>query len=443
MPSDTLRRPRLAELATDLIDDQVGIVQLAGAAPPEPGAPSFFHYWALAADTGAFVAQHNFARGGGAADEPDRALAKAVGEAVERYCAAVYSTDELPLRPADEAGFAVVDPAAFALNSAAQYAEPGFALAPFDAEALVRWRRAVDALSGETQYVPAAMVYVPYFYEPARGERPIAQPISTGLSCHTSFHEAAVSSLAEVVERDAFTIVWQARIAPPRIPVNTLPPPLARLHRRFAAAGFEVTLFDITLDNRIPTVLAVSRHPSPECAALVVAASASLDPARATRSALEELAHTGKYCQEIVRELPRLEPGDTRRTVVDPETHLNYWCDHGNAAGAEFLFASDKEVAYDALDDAATGNAVDDLRELSARVAATGHRPLLCELTTPDVAELGLAVVRAVVPGYHPLVSGHRYRALGGRRLWEVPQRLGYPGIDPQGGDNPLPHPYP
>ena len=443
MPSDTRRRPRLAELATDLIDDQVGIVRLAGAAPPEAGSPSFFHYWALAADTSAFVEQHNFARTGGAADDPDRALAKAIGEAVERYCAAVYSKEELPLRTADEAEFPVVDPATYALNSASQYAEPGFPLVPFDRETPMRWTPAVDALSGETRYVPAAMVYVPYHFDRAGGEPAIAQPISTGLACHMSFHEAALASLAEVVERDAFTIVWQARMAPPRIAVDTLPPPLARLHGRFAPAGFDVTLFDITLDNRIPTVLAVSRHRSPECPAVVVAAGSSLDPARATRSALEELAHTGKYCQEIVRDLPRLGHDDPRRTVVSPETHLNYWCDHANAGDIDFLFASSTETAYDTLEDGATGNAADDFRELCMRIAATGHRPLLCELTTPDVAELGLAVVRAVVPGYHPLVAGHRYRALGGRRLWEVPQRLGHPGISPQEGDNPLPHPYP
>ncbi len=441
MPSDTPRRPRLAEIAPALIDDQVGIVRLAGAAPRQSGSPSFFHYWAVAADTRAFAEQHNFARAGGSADHPDRALAKAIGEAVERYCAAIYAQDELPLRTAVEAEFSVVDPAVFALNSASQYAEEGFWLVPFERDTPVRWTPAVDALSGETRYVPAAMVYVPYWYEP-RGEAPIAQPISTGLSCHTSFEEAAAVSLAEVVERDAFTIVWQAKIAPPRIAVHTLPPGLARLHGRFGSAGFDVTLFDITLDNRIPTVLAVSRHRSRECPAVVVAASASLDPARATRGALEELAHTGHYCQEIVRELPRLGP-DARGAVVDQESHLNYWCDQANAGGIEFLFAANTETRYDDLEDAGTGSVAGDLRELCTRIAATGHRPLLCDLTTPDVAELKLAVVRAVVPGYHPLVSGHRHRALGGRRLWEVPQRLGHPGISPQHGDNPLPHPYP
>jgi ribosomal protein S12 methylthiotransferase accessory factor len=442
MPSDTPSRPHIAEIATDLIDDQVGIVRLAGAAPRQSGSPSFFHYWALAADTGAFAEQHNFARTGGAAEDPDRALAKAIGEAVERYCAAIYTKEELPLRTAAEAEFPIVDPATFALNSAAQYAERGFWLVPFDPETPVRWTPAVDGLSGETRYVPAAMVYVPYYFEPDAREPPIAQPISTGLSCHTSFHQAAVASLAEVVERDAFTIVWQASIAPPRIAVGTLPPRLRRLHGRFGSAGFDVTLFDITLDNQITTVLAVSRHPSPERPAVVVAASASLDPACATRGALEELAHTGRYCQEIVRELPRLAP-DPRRTVVDPQSHLNYWCDHTNAGDIEFLFAASTEIAYDDLDNAATGSAAGDFRELYTRVAATDHRPLLCDLTTPDVADLGLVVVRAVVPGYHPLVSGHRYRALGGRRLWEVPQRLGHSGISPQDGDNPLPHPYP
>ncbi len=442
MPSSTRRRPHLAEIATDLIDDQVGIVQSAGVTPRQAGSPQFFHYWALAADTRAFAKQHNFARAGGAAEDPERALAKAIGEAVERYCAAVYTREELPLRTADEAECPVVDPETFALNSAAQYAEEDFWLVPFDRATPVRWTPAVDALSGELRYVPAAMVYVPYDYAGESGEPPVAQPISTGLACHTSFQQAAAVSLAEVVERDAFTIVWQGKVAPPRIAVGTLPPELRRLHGRFGSAGFDVTLFDITLDNPIPTVLAVSRHRSPESPAVVVAASASLDPARATRSALEELAHTGHYCQEIVRGVPRLAP-DAGRTVVDQESHLNYWCDQANAGGIAFLYASETEVDYGELEDAHTGDAGDDLRELGRRIVATGHRPLVCDLTTPDVADLGLAVVRAVVPGYHPLVCGHRYRALGGPRLWEVPQQLGHPGISPQHGDNPLPHAYP
>jgi ribosomal protein S12 methylthiotransferase accessory factor len=76
-------------------------------------------------------------------------------------------------------------------------------------------------------------------------------------------------------------------------------------------------------------------------------------------------------------------------------------------------------------------------------VEATGCRVYLCDVTTPDVRELGFSVVRAVLPGYHPLALGFAFRARGGRRLYEVPQRLGHKGITRERGENPIPHPYP
>jgi len=47
------------------------------------------------------------------------------------------------------------------------------------------------------------------------------------------------------------------------------------------------------------------------------------------------------------------------------------------------------------------------------------------------------------VPGLHPLFMGHETRALGGRRLYSVPQRLGHAGLEPGQPDNPYPHPFP
>ena len=79
---------------------------------------------------------------------------------------------------------------------------------------------------------------------------------------------------------------------------------------------------------------------------------------------------------------------------------------------------------------------------VSACQALVVCRTKVAHLTSPDIRDLGLTVARSLVPGYHPLYMGHRLRALGGRRLWEVPQRLGRE--QPQsGGSNPAPHPYP
>ena len=80
---------------------------------------------------------------------------------------------------------------------------------------------------------------------------------------------------------------------------------------------------------------------------------------------------------------------------------------------------------------------------IAKAVEKTGDRVLIVDVTTPDVRELGFVVVRAIVPGYHPLALGFQCRARGGRRLYEVPQKLGHKGITRESGENPFPHPYP
>jgi ribosomal protein S12 methylthiotransferase accessory factor len=95
------------------------------------------------------------------------------------------------------------------------------------------------------------------------------------------------------------------------------------------------------------------------------------------------------------------------------------------------------------MKDLSTGDPGTDLRLLCERVRAVDHQVLLADLTTEDVRPLGLTVVRAVIPGFHPLCMGHTIRPLGGKRLWEVPRRLGYGGVTRDQGDNPTPQPNP
>ena len=73
---------------------------------------------------------------------------------------------------------------------------------------------------------------------------------------------------------------------------------------------------------------------------------------------------------------------------------------------------------------------------------ATGYRVYAANLTSIDVGALGLNVCRAIVPGYLPLFAGHHLRALGGRRLYDAPQKLGHRGITEGSGGNAAPHPF-
>lgn len=434
---------RLADLYDVLVDDHVGIIHHVREIPRAPGGPNFFHFSGNACDTSAFTREPNFRNTGGASIHRKTAVAKAMGEAVERYCSAIYCVDELPSCSYDDADFPCIAPEDFALHSAEQCQMPGFPWVPFNRQTPVRWAPGVDLASGKTVYVPAAFVYVPYIYYQGTGDAPIAQPISTGMSCHCSSAEAAYGGICEVVERDSFTITWQAMLAMPQLRIETLSDTNYEIVERFESTGDKITIFNITTDLGIPCFLSVLRNEHPDAPALVFAASADLNPEVAILKSLEELAHTRRYSQQIKDIMRPVEIEEGHENIISQADHLNFWCAQENAPLADFLFANSERQDFDDLENFSTGDPREDVKVLVDKLSDHGHQVIISRLTTPDVETLGLEVIRAVVPGLNPLYMGHRIRALASERLFNAPQRAGHKGITPSTGDNPWPHPYP
>jgi ribosomal protein S12 methylthiotransferase accessory factor len=430
---------RFLEMSAEyLVDSRTGIIRSISEFPRPAGSPALFHFIATGARGPSGEAVHS---GGASLDRPT-ALAKAIGEVIERHCAGVFDPEALPLSTFDRADFPCLPPAALALYTPEQCRQPDFPFVPFDNGTLVRWTPAVDAGTGQTCHVPAAKVFIPYRYERAIGEHPIAQTITTGLASHGGRAEATLNAICEVIERDAFTITWQARLAMPHIRIESLGARNRDLVDRFTRCWDQLHLLDLTLDHGIPTVLCVLRTQAPG-PALVFAAATELDPELAVTRCLEELELMRGFAGWISRTRPRLPPTPLHQTVRSREDHVNLYCDAANAPLADFLFASSHWRDLDEIPNRATGDPVRDLELVVARIQAVGERILVADLTTPDVAALGLHVARAIVPGFHPLVFGHAIRSLGGTRLWTVPRALGHEGITPTGGDNPAPHPFP
>ena len=441
-PYSSMRR--LTDAIEYLVDPRVGVLSKVTEWAREPGAPDFYHYYAEACDTRAFSMVENFKDSGGASSNRERAAAKAVGEAVERYCAAIFNVEELPFTTYEKASFPCIHPGKFALFSAEQFAGLSFPWTPFSEDTLVRWYPMCNLLTGRDVHVPAAMVFVPYRYFAETGESPITQPISTGLACHCSFEEAVIGGACEAIERDAFTITWQAMLNHPQIRVETLSDANFDLVQRFKRAGGKVTLFYAPMDHGIATILSVQVHPSPIAPALVFAAAASLDPEDAVRKSLEELELTRSYCQIIKRSQPPvMSRPPYHLNIVDQATHIAYWCRHEVLPEADFLFTSKERVSFRDIENLATGDHKRDLRTLCSRIEGVGHSVLACDLTTRDIRELGMCVARVVIPGFNPLYMGYNIRARGGKRLKDVPQKLGYVSPGPDGKDNPSPHPFP
>jgi ribosomal protein S12 methylthiotransferase accessory factor len=430
-------------LADDLVNSEVGVVSFIDEIKRSPGSPNFFHYRAQAANTLSFCNQRNFANSGGAAVTRTRARRKALGEAVERYSAAIYQPSEFPLYSYSERPVESVNPASFALYSSGQFQSSSFPWVPFTEKTLARWVPAIDLITGAITNVPACRVYLPYVFYKDDGEEPFDQPISTGLACHETFHLAALSAICEVIERDAFTITWQAMISPPRIDKSSCPSTVRAALEKFSGLGHAVDMFLINLDIGVPTVLSVLRAPRHLGSMAVFAASCSPKPEEAVLKSLEELAHTHHYCSIIKGLVDRSAiAARTNHDVVDQLTHLGFYLYEENHAHLDFLYRGSKEVAFPDIEDASRRTAFETLRSIISNLDRVNQRAYFANVTSPDIAQLGLNVVRAVVPGLHPLRMGHELRSLGGERLWSVPQKLGYVGIK-DGNDNPAPHPYP
>jgi ribosomal protein S12 methylthiotransferase accessory factor len=130
--------------------------------------------------------------------------------------------------------------------------------------------------------------------------------------------------------------------------------------------------------------------------------------------------------------------------VVSFEDHIRYYEDHGRATVAAFLDASLAHVPVErvpALDGVTTA---DRIVELCDRVERAGSDAYAVDVTSPDVADLGLTVTKAVAPELCALDVPHAARFLGGRRLYETPVDLGLRDA-PLALDelNPEPHPFP
>jgi ribosomal protein S12 methylthiotransferase accessory factor len=428
----------LSTAAEYLIDSRTGIVRHVFQMRRQAGAPNFFHFVARSARSD----PDYFAESGGASTNRSLAMAKAIGEVIERYCAGLFDTRLLPLVAAADAPFACADPASFALYSREQYEQPGFPFVPFDRTARLRWVEARDLALRAPTHVPAGKVFLPYRWDRDAGEHPNAQTITTGLASHSTYEEAVVNAVCEVVERDAFTIMWQARMSMPTIRIESLTDEHRDLIDRFTHAGAELRIVNLTMDHGIPTVLTVLRHRSKDAPAVLFAASADLDPEVAVTKSLEELVLMKSFAHWLMAKQPPLPLDTPYDSVRTREDHVRFHCDAERAGLSAFVIQGEAQD-LEQMPNLATGNPVDDVELLVRRIGSVDERVLVVDLTSDELRQLGLRVVRVLIPGFQPLVFGHRLRALGGERLWTVPQKLGYAGIARFGGDQPVPHPFP
>jgi ribosomal protein S12 methylthiotransferase accessory factor len=429
--------------AKRLVSDQVGLISEVVFKEIAPDEPAVCWAHSTPAEFGPLAGRTALNVGTATSIDPDRAIIKAVGESIERYCCAFYDENDLVLGPFDRLAGEAVPPERYALFSERQYAEPGFPFAPFTRETPVRWVVGYSLLHDRAVSVPASFVFIPYGWAP--GEPPLKDQISTGLACGTTYASALLKALGEAVERDAYTIVWRNRLQRPHIDLDSADDPLisglVNALKRQTMTPHAVLL---TVDIPIPVVLIVmTRSDGPPWT--IVASGADLSPKRALLLALEEacLAMIGMSRTAAAAEDYR--PAADFSDVTTLHRHgLSHAVDPRLRSAVAFLTEPTDVVRLDELQDMSTGCPVTDLRTALAEMREFVSDIVCVDVTTSDVDEVGFKVVRVIVPELQPMDIDHRQPHCGGRRLYDVPVRLGLVSKRRTEAElNPIPHPFP
>ncbi len=299
---------------------------------------------------------------------------------------------------------------------------------------------------GTPLLVPADAGFYQYRYPPrAPGDRRLNHILesSSGCALGSSPEEAALQSLLELAERDAFLIGWHRQRPLPVIDPATVTDRQSRLLLRMASArGYEVHLLAASADIPLPVVWALAVRPDRALPATFSTAGCHPDPEVAVRSALWELA-------QLTENGLTWDPATTEAMVEDPwqvtdlMDHPRRNADPRLLPRAETVLGGSRVTLGEAFPGwpevyvRAAGGDVNGGLEFVAelyRRAGLGEI-VLVDQSTPEHADAGLSVVKAVVPGIVPMCFGQVHQRFGGlRRLL---------GGGPGTADTLDPHPFP
>jgi thiazole/oxazole-forming peptide maturase SagD family component len=338
----------------DVISSRIGLVHEVYRISGTPN--DLVAVEAIGCRTDAFSPVRALNRGMALARTEQDARRRAVAESIERYCAAL-PPESLKTANAAELDAAWVNPSAF----------PTVTI-PFTRGARLRWVKGTMLGSEGEVWAPASLVYVPY--EPAPDEISADAQFSPGLATGTDLKAAVQRALAEIVERDVSLRAWRMHS-----PIDAVDP------REFKLRGLH--LARIPNDSGLEVVAAFLEQPRVPFTSTGLGARPTLS--EAAEHAVDEALQSRLWLQSWML---RNGPGFAcpPRTMVDNAL--------AHALRPELLGSRRRWLHPPVAVDIKNGHSShwDEIR---------GRFPGACwiDITTPDVQQAGLRVVRVLAPG--------------------------------------------
>jgi ribosomal protein S12 methylthiotransferase accessory factor len=372
----------------------------------------------------------------------------AIMEGLERYCGMAPRGKRTMISDcyrnlADHA----LNPVTVGLYAKDQYERPDYPFKPFNPDDPIEWVWGYSFSQQSPIMVPQQLAY----YSSSCGQGFVYET-SNGCALGGSLEEAIFYGIMEVVERDSFLLTWYAQLPLPRLdPYSTGDLELELMVNRLqSVAGFDIHLYNATMENGIPSVWALSKNTKPKGVNLICTAGAHPDPVRAAKSALHELsgmmltldekfdANRERYVQMFHD--PSL--------VFGMEDHSMLYSLPQAEQRLQFLLEENRPLRTFQEEFSRTlthSDLTDDLKDILQTFRQLNLDVIVVDQTTPELKRNELYCVKVLIPGMLPMTFGHHLtRVTELERVLQVPMLLGYakqPLLMEQ--LNPHPHPFP
>jgi|GEM_PF-1715705 len=371
-------------------------------------------------------------------DDPKMAVAAALGEAVERYCG-----NAIPSQGFESATYTelqnrrlnAIDPTTFALFSDEQYAAEGFPFVPFTRDLKADWVWGKSLLSHTECLAPAQLTYVNWYYVRDRS-LPTNVTMFAGIAAGPGRDFAECSALEEIIERDAAHQWWHGRLEAKSLSFKE--GSLIANSLETFKLGWRFSLFSIASSTMVPVMGCLLLDEKQGLLSLGIASR--LNAETAALKAIAEAVQLHEYAQGLLNEdgniwkavKDKLITGKNLKAVrtdrryldsyrkdfhdvVDLPCQMQVYLDPRAHNFVEELWSLSKNVTTDQL--SIPYYSLKEQRQILIDAVSTESSDIVSvDLTTAEIAKLGLSVVRVLAPGMYGN-SPTAFPYFGGKRL--------------------------
>jgi ribosomal protein S12 methylthiotransferase accessory factor len=338
-------------------------------------------------------------------------------------------------------------PPSVGVHEQEKYEIPHFPFKKFDPDHPVNWVWGYSFLEKRPMLVPELLAYYSLGHQ-----RGFVYETSNGCALGGSLTESIFYGILEVVERDSFLMTWYTKLPLPRLDIRSSGDEQLQLmvERVRAVAGYDIYLYNATMENGIPSIWALAKNRKEKGMNLICAAGAHPDPVRAAKSAIFELAGMMLTLDEKAEQNREkyVEMLDNPSLVRQMEDHCMLYSLRESEERLQFLLDENRPLRtfgeefnwHEKYDDL-----TDELKHLLRLFHARNLDVIVVDQTTPEISQNGLHCVKVIIPGMLPMTFGYdltRLQGLG--RVLTVPMELGYRKHPLTYKElNPHPHPFP